>query len=358
MFESNIILKELNIIIKIICIIVFISSFLNRESNTYNNMNKLNNNYIPKISIFVPIYNKAKYLKRSISSIQRQTLKDIEIILVNDFSTDDSFKIIKEFAQKDERIKIINNTKNSGLLFSRAMGIINSKGEYLMNLDPDDQLLGKNNLNYLYNTAKKLNVDFITFFIFFLPNRIKSGQYFEFNIIVKQPELFQSAFKDDFLKDFYITNKLVKREILLKAFNVFKNEIYGEKWNYHEDNIWSILIYKYSNSSVFVNKNVYCYYSKNTDSEMYNRGNVLELKNLVYKNKMIKKILNNKEEEQYVINEHLVHLTIFEEHIDLIRQNKEIKDKIINDLKGLMTNYTLTNEFRNRIITLINNIEK
>ena len=329
MFESNIILKELNIIIKIICIIVFISSFLNRESNTYNNMNKLNNNYIPKISIFVPIYNKAKYLKRSISSIQRQTLNDIEIILVNDFSTDDSFKIIKEFAQKDERIKIINNTKNSGLLFSRAMGIINSKGEYLMNLDPDDQLLGKNNLNYLYNTAKKLNVDFITFFIFFLPNRIKSGQYFEFNIIVKQPELFQSAFKDDFLKDFYITNKLVKREILLKAFNVFKNEIYGEKWNYHEDNIWSILIYKYSNSSVFVNKNVYCYYSKNTDSEMYNRGNVLELKNLVYKNKMIKKILNNKEEEQYVINEHLVHLTIFEEHIDLIRQNKEIKDKII-----------------------------
>ena len=358
MFESsNINFNKLNIIIKIVFIIFFFFSFLNKGSKTYNNMNKLNNNYIPKITIFVPIYNKAKYLKRSISSIQRQTLKDIEIILVNDCSTDDSFKIINEFAQKDERIKIINNTKNSGLLFSRAMGIINSKGEYLMDLDPDDQLLGKNNLDYLYNTAKKLNVDFITFFIFFLPNRIKSGQYFEFNIIVKQPELFKSAFKDNILKDFYITNKLVKREILIKAFNAFKNEIYGEKWNYHEDNIWSILIYKYSNSSVFVDKNVYCYYSKNIDSEMYNRGNVLELKNLIYKNEMIKKILNNKEEEQYVINEHLVHLKIFEEHINLIRQNKEIKDKIINDLKGLMTNCTLTNEFRNRIFKLINNIK-
>ena len=77
-------------------------------------MNNQNKNYIPKVTIFVPIYNKAKYLKRSIGSIQRQTLKDIEIILINDCSIDDSFKIIKEFAQKDERIKIINILKIMG----------------------------------------------------------------------------------------------------------------------------------------------------------------------------------------------------------------------------------------------------
>ena len=158
------------------------------------------------------------------------------------------------------------------------------------------------------------------------------------------------------MKDYYITNKFVKREILLKAFNAFKNKIYGEKWNYHEDNIWSILIYKYSNSSVFVNKKVYCYYCKNTDSEMYNRGNILELKNLIYRNDMIKTILNNKEEEKYVINEYLILLEIFEEHINIIKQNKEIKDKTINDFKGLLANYTLTLEFRNRITKLLNNI--
>ena len=335
----------------------FLSLFLNKESIIVNNVNNLKKSNIPKITIFLPIYNKAKYLKRSIGSIQRQTLQDIEIILVNDCSTDDSFKIINEFAQKDERIKIINNSKNHGLLYSRAMGIINSKGEYLMDLDPDDQLIGKNNLKFLYNTAKRLNVDFITFFIFYLPNRIKSGKYFEFNTIVKQPELFQSAFRNDCINDFYITNKFIKKEILIKAFNAFKNKIYGEKWNYYEDNIWSILIYKYSNSSVFVNKNVYCYYSKNTDSEIYNKGNILELKNLIYKNEMIKKILNNKEEEKYVIHEYLAHLNIFEEHISIIKQNNEIKDKTINDLKGLMNNYTLIEEFRNRINKLINNLE-
>ena len=265
---------------------------------------------------------------------------------------------VNEFAQKDERIKIINNTKNSGLLYSRAMGIINSKGEYLMNLDPDDQLIGRNSLKFLYNRAKRLNVDFITFFIFYLPNRIKSGQFFEFNIIVKQPKLFQSAFINYYLKDFYITNKLIKREILIKAFNEFKNKIYGEKWNYHEDNIWSLLIYKYSNSSVFVNKKVYCYYSKNTDSEMYNRGNILEFKNLIYRNEMIKTILNNKEEEKYVIHEYSALLDIFEERINSIKQNNEIKDKTIKDLKGLMTNYTISEEFRNRINKFIINLDK
>ena len=93
---------------------------------------------IPKISIFLPIYNKEKYLKRSIISIQKQSLKEIEIIAINDFSTDKSLEILKELQKNDKRIKIINNKNNYGLLYSRAMGIQNSAGEYIMNLDPDD----------------------------------------------------------------------------------------------------------------------------------------------------------------------------------------------------------------------------
>ena len=62
----------------------------------------------PKISVFLPIYNKEKYLKRSIGSIQRQTLKEIEIIPINDCSTDNSLNILKKMAEKDNRILIIN----------------------------------------------------------------------------------------------------------------------------------------------------------------------------------------------------------------------------------------------------------
>mgnify|MGYP002625337468 CR=1 FL=1 len=105
----------------------------------------------PKISIFVPVYNAESYIKECIESIQHQTLKDIEIIAVNDYSNDSSLSILNDLANKDNRIKIVNNDKNHGLLYSRAMGILNSTGEYLMNLDSDDEINDSESLEYLYN---------------------------------------------------------------------------------------------------------------------------------------------------------------------------------------------------------------
>ena len=100
---------------------------------------------------------------------------------------------------KDPRIRVINNKKNRGSLYSRAIGILNSKGEYLLSLDPDDKYQGSNNLRYLYNKAKNLNVDVVNFIVLYLPNRIKSEKFCNFNQIVKQPELFEKAFKKNIL---------------------------------------------------------------------------------------------------------------------------------------------------------------
>ena len=161
-----------------------------------NNNKKIN---IPKISVFLPIYNKEKYVKRSIRSIQKQTLKEIEIIPVNDGSTDKSLEILKELSKKDRRIIIINNNKNHGLLYSRAMGILRSKGEYLLCLDPDDEYQGPSNFKYLYNRAKSLNVDIIKFFILYIPDKFKSSQFSSFNKIIKQPDLFESIFKGNII---------------------------------------------------------------------------------------------------------------------------------------------------------------
>ena len=77
-----------------------------------------------KVSVFLPIYNKCTYLKRSIGSIQNQSLGNIEIVSVNDDSTDNSLISLKKIAKKDLRIKIVNNDRNHGLLYSRAMGIL------------------------------------------------------------------------------------------------------------------------------------------------------------------------------------------------------------------------------------------
>ena len=147
--------KKKWMIIFVIIYILFIS-LTNNE-----NIDKIMIN--PKISIFLPIYNKAQYLHRSIKSIQMQTLKNIEIIPVNDHSRDNSLEILKRMKKNDSRIKIINNNRNRGLLYSRAMGILNSKGEYIMNLDPDDELEGPDNLEFLYNITNNSKVDVVSF---------------------------------------------------------------------------------------------------------------------------------------------------------------------------------------------------
>ena len=102
------------------------------------NLEKIKKN-IPYISIFIPIYNKQDYIGKTISLLLNQTLKNIEIIAINDYSSDKSYEILKAYSLKDKRIIIINNTKNFGVLYSRAMGIIHSTGEYLINLDADDR---------------------------------------------------------------------------------------------------------------------------------------------------------------------------------------------------------------------------
>ena len=75
---------------------------------------KKNNNHIPKVSVFMAVYNKENYLHNTIESLQNQTLKDIEIIAVDDCSTDNSLKVLQEMAKKDSRIKVVNYEKNRG----------------------------------------------------------------------------------------------------------------------------------------------------------------------------------------------------------------------------------------------------
>ena len=229
----------------------------------------------------MPIYNKDFYLKRSIRSLQNQSLRNIEIVAINDCSTDNTLKLLKIMSKKDKRIKIINNDRNHGLLYSRAMGILNSTGEYLMNLDPDDKLVSYNNLKLLYKTAKSKDFDFIIYKLKRIPLNSKEKILYDYLDEIQLDTI-----------DDYITNKLVKNEIFLKAFDGFKKEIFSQKWNYHEDNIWSILVRNYSNSSKILNKFIYLY-KRNEESLNMKRGNIMDLRNIAYRYKKLKKINYN-----------------------------------------------------------------
>ena len=90
-----------------------------------------------KISIIIPVYNSEKYLEKCLDSLVYQTLKDIEIIVVNDGSTDSSEAIIKNYMKKDKRIKLLNKS-NGGQASARNLGLTKATGEYIMFIDSDD----------------------------------------------------------------------------------------------------------------------------------------------------------------------------------------------------------------------------
>ena len=95
---------------------------------------------MPELSVVIPVYNSEKYLTKALDSVINQTFKDFEVLCVNDKSTDNSLKILEEFAKNDNRIKVINNEKNIGAALSRNVGIDNAKGEYIYFLDADDYI--------------------------------------------------------------------------------------------------------------------------------------------------------------------------------------------------------------------------
>ena len=127
----------------------------NDEKYIFERLCKTNKNI--KISVIVPIYNMDAYLQECLKSVCNQTLKDIEIICVNDGSTDYSQDILNEFSWKDNRIKVITQT-NHGVAYARNRAISISKGEFLFFLDPDDWLPDENVFSDMYKAAKSNNV--------------------------------------------------------------------------------------------------------------------------------------------------------------------------------------------------------
>ena len=112
-----------------------------------------------KVSVVVPVFNVETYLPQCLDSILSQTLEDIEVICVNDGSTDNSLKILREYSLKDKRIKIIDKD-NAGYGHTINIGMDMAKGEYIAIVESDDYIL-HDMLETLYLTADENNLDFV-----------------------------------------------------------------------------------------------------------------------------------------------------------------------------------------------------
>lgn len=138
-----------------------------------------------KVSVILPVYNTGNYLDQCLNSLLEQTLKDIEIICINDGSTDNSLEILMNYQIKDRRIKIVNQ-ENKGAGFARNIGINIAKGEYLSFLDSDDYF-EKDMLKQAYNRAEEKKADICIYESSFYDN--KTGKISKCNFSVRKNEL-------------------------------------------------------------------------------------------------------------------------------------------------------------------------
>ena len=229
----------------------------------------LNKTEKPLISIIITLFNQENYIKYIYSSILKQELKDIEIIFVNDASQDNSEKIIKQLMKFDKRIIYLKNDINKRAFYSRYKGILNSKGKYILVVDPDDLLIN-NILIKAFGVAEKYNLDIVQFYIisgydyngkFFLNTHYKYiNGFIKGNLEIRK--LFYFGVSRN------LWDKLVKREIYLKSIRFMRREFYNENYFINDDDTAYFGLIHVAESYGFLEQIGYFYKSKSKTKEM------------------------------------------------------------------------------------------
>lgn len=211
---------------------------------------------MPKISVIIPVYNVEKYLEQSLNSVLNQTLSDIEIICVNDGSSDSSLDILNEYASKDSRIKVISQ-ENQGPGVARNNGIEIATGDYLMFLDPDDWY-ELDACEVAYNQISKNKNDVVVF---------NFSRFYEETETYSDDESWRIApFKNDFenphieLKNIknYMRNAFTWTQIYSRRFIIENNIRYAQQ-KLGEDVLFFVKSLVLANNISVIQKPLYVY---------------------------------------------------------------------------------------------------
>lgn len=253
------------------------------------------------ISIILPTYNVEKYIAKALQSCVNQSFKNIEIIVVDDCGNDKSILIAKEYAKKDNRIKIIHNKENLQLLRARYEGVNVANAPYIMFLDPDD---------YLELDACEKAYDFIT--------RYKDIDILFFNAIIHNDDAicyrkfhFNSGFyhRDEFIQNIILKKnlywtiwaKLIKKDLYLQAYTTLNIEK-DVKLNMAEDVLLYYPMLNKAEKIGYLNEDLYHY--------MINNNSICNIKDKLVIEKNIK--------DQYLVLDYLKQNYIFNKHCGIL----------------------------------------
>lgn len=280
---------------------------------------------MPKVSIIVPTYNVEKYLVECMESIINQTLQDIEIICIDDGSTDNSGKILDEYATKDSRIKVIHK-ENGGYGKAMNVGLDNATGEYIGIVEPDDYI-ELNMYEELYKIAHEKDLDLIKAdFNRFVGER--TNLQLTYNQLDKTGENYNKIINPkentkifDFIMNTW--SGIYKRDFIEKH-HIKHNETPGASF---QDNGFWFQTFIFADKIYFLNKPFYMNRRDNPNSSVKDRGKVYAMK---HEYDYIYKILENNPELKniFIYNYYYAKFTNYTS--TLKRVHKSFKKEFLN----------------------------
>ena len=261
----------------------------NKLLNPDETFNKYDN---PKISIIIPVYNGEKTIEKSLLSIYNQNFKEIETIIIDDFSNDKSAEIINKLMKKFPSISLYQNQNNKGLLYSKLTGILKAKGKYILFLYQNDFFTKKDAFSILYEEVEKNNLDILGF-----SSLLNEGKYIHhFNEIENISQIMYNITTEgvrrtgDVIFNYFIKNDILKN--ILEQIN----EKYLEKiTNYNSD---FFLLYLISKNTAYNYKQIkdILYYSSQNWNKKWEESEI-NIRCLSYCNYL--EFLYNKTDDNY-----------------------------------------------------------
>ena len=261
----------------------------NKLLNPDETFNKYDN---PKISIIIPVYNGEKTIEKSLLSIYNQNFKEIETIIIDDFSNDKSVEIINKLMKKFPSISLYQNQINKGLLYSKLTGILKAKGKYILFLYQNDFFTKIDTFSILYDEVEKNNLDILGF-----SSLLNEGKYIHhFNEIENISQIMYNITTEgvrrtgDVIFNYFIKNDILKN--ILEQIN----EKYLEKiTNYNSDFFLLYLISKNTNHNYKQIKDILYYSSRNWNKKW--EESEINIRCLSYYNYL--EFLYNKTDDNY-----------------------------------------------------------
>jgi len=288
-------------------------TLFNYQITNYNK-NNLENIYELKISIIIFCI-EYKYLEKTINSILKQNLISYEIILIYDRNEQNDINLIRKFEKEYSNIHLIYNKKEKGLINSISLGVLSSKGKYILILEPSNTLIKQNTLNELYNIIIGNNIDILEFNLLIDSQKkinknnlnLYKCQHIKSDLNLEIIKYNKNYINIDQQKELLI-NKLIKSDLFKNIINKYKlNEIKRVVYNYY-DNIFLYLLEKSNNyfnrTNIFgVIKNIHNINSLKINSIIKDKKNKIK-DSIFYINFLLENSYNSFEEKRFVLNEY------------------------------------------------------